>query len=67
MRAMTLVTGTISSCSPENDRGRQLRRPYFKNHHHMAAATAVMATDIATEVAISLTHSKFDTLQFQPG
>jgi hypothetical protein len=31
-----------------------------------AAATAVVAADIASEVAMILTHSQIDTVQFQP-
>jgi hypothetical protein len=31
-----------------------------------AAPTAVMATDIASAVAMTLTHSQIDTVPFQP-
>ncbi len=35
--------------------------PYFISHHHTAAKLAVIAMDIRSDNAISLTHSQFDT------
>ena len=39
---------------------------YLAMIQRAAAPTAVMATDIATAVAMTLTHSQIDTVQFQP-
>jgi hypothetical protein len=39
---------------------------YFTMSQTAAAHIAVMATDSAIEVAMSLTHSRIDTVQFRP-
>jgi hypothetical protein len=45
----------------------QLRRPcYLATTQRAAVPTAVRAADIANAVAMTLTHSQIDTVQFQP-
>ena len=44
-----------------NERGRQLRRPYFKINHKAALAVAMMAMDITMDSATSFAHSQYDT------
>jgi hypothetical protein len=45
----------------QNERGRQLKRPYFMIHNKPAPATAVMAMDITKDSEISFVHSQYDT------
>ena len=50
------------------DQATRLRQSgHFASHHHTAAAVAaVIAVDINSDNAISLTHSQFDTLAHSP-
>ena len=50
-----------SSTTFWNERGRQLRRPYFKINHKAAPAVAVTAIDITMDSANSFAHSQYDT------